>query len=648
MREQVGIEWGGIDWRVGPLRLAACCEECTLTAKQRHACACTTTSCAITLTRCVSSSVPRSGPPRLVYESVRVEVPGTVFGTVYRSVMSFSRRSPPSDTEIYFVNASLIQFVSFETAGIRGSWVNVTLLPGQVMVLPSPLLDAEASSPSSAQPRASLSIIVGACVGGSAAVLLMGALAVLLYLRRRNVTSQHDKEAGVVVDAKGRSSVDGGRSPSGDSAGGSATTTEAHSGHLVRAAVAAAGGSPARPASAVGSLRDMQVGMRVMDVNGLSPPISLEEGPTIPYSGIGRRTLSRPAGDPSSRCGGSLQCADSTCSEGGSSTLRATGCAHMMLEGSGSERDRGSSTIQKAEVAGASGKLLDGAALLGVQRAAGVSLGLASGSGERGEDGARLVSGMLDPPHDSSMRRCSGRLGSSGGSGRGSGGGDALVDPPERGSACTASQQLAKVAVQVDRRRLKPGCEGGQVAARPGPGHSRLCPALGSEQRSRALTASGVQVMYPASAAEGEHEADDRADKYHRSSQGLSLPAPYTVPGSLRSRGLARTKSERRELSQLSLPRVAAGSVTERNGVESALGSVHLTATAGTLDGVGYTGEGEGSSPCISLSITRMPEPASEVQRLISELSSRVTDQLTILEPIGQGGYGTVYRGKGT
>ncbi len=595
-------------------------------------------------------SACRSGPSRLVLESVRVEVPGTVFGTVYRSVMSYSRRSPPSDTEIYFVNASLIQFVSFETAGICGSWVNVTLLAGQVMVLPSPLLDAEASSPSSSQPRASLTMIVGACVGGSAAVLLVGALAVLLYLRRRAATKQHDKEAGVeVVDAKGRSSVDGGGSPSGESAGGSASTTEAHSGHLVRAAVAAAGGSPARPASAVGSLRGMQGGMRVMDVNGLSPPISLEEGGTNPVSSMARRTLSRPAGDPSSRCGGSLQCADSTCSEGGSSTLRVTGCVHTMLEGSGSGRDRGSSALRKVEVAGASGQLLDGATLLGVQRAAGVSLGLADSSGERGEDGARLVSGMLDPPRDSTVGRCSGGLGSSGGSGRGSGGGSNLVDPPERGSACTSSQQLAKVAVQVGRRRSRPGCEGGQAAARPGAGagHSRLCPADGNEQRPRGITASGVQVVYPASAVEGGQEADDRADKYHRSSQALALPAPHTAPGALRSRGLARTRSERRELSQLSLPRVAAGSVTERNGGEPGLGSVHLTATAGTLDGVGYTGEGEGSSPCISLSITRMPEPASEVQRLISELSSRVTDQLTILEPIGQGGYGTVYRGEG-
>eukprot|EP00198_Chlamydomonas_reinhardtii_P010486 XP_001699823.1 predicted protein [Chlamydomonas reinhardtii] len=59
------------------------------------------------------------------------------------------------------------------------------------------------------------------------------------------------------------------------------------------------------------------------------------------------------------------------------------------------------------------------------------------------------------------------------------------------------------------------------------------------------------------------------------------------------------------------------------------------TAAAMALS-AGGTGAGMGMSSA---------EPASEVARLISELAGHTAEQLVILEPIGQGGYGTVYKG---
>ena len=60
------------------------------------------------------------------------------------------------------------------------------------------------------------------------------------------------------------------------------------------------------------------------------------------------------------------------------------------------------------------------------------------------------------------------------------------------------------------------------------------------------------------------------------------------------------------------------------------------TAAAMALS-AGGTGAGMGMSSA---------EPASEVARLISELAGHTAEQLVILEPIGQGGYGTVYKGE--
>lgn len=79
----------------------------------------------------------------------------------------------------------------------------------------------------------------------------------------------------------------------------------------------------------------------------------------------------------------------------------------------------------------------------------------------------------------------------------------------------------------------------------------------------------------------------------------------------------------------------------------TATNSPYLIPTSATLDMFSTPHfDGESGSPGVSTSLSKVPEPASEVQRLIQELSTHGTDQLVILEPIGQGGYGMVYRGE--
>jgi hypothetical protein len=96
-------------------------------------------------------------------------------------------------------------------------------------------------------------------------------------------------------------------------------------------------------------------------------------------------------------------------------------------------------------------------------------------------------------------------------------------------------------------------------------------------------------------------------------------------------------------------------------GTLTAAASLATTSAGGAAPGVGLSGASnsqqaaDGSGPAgssnqalgrSSAGAAQVPEPVREIEQLINELRGGEGSELTILHPIGQGGFGTVYKGE--
>ncbi|GLI67931.1 hypothetical protein VaNZ11_012259 [Volvox africanus] len=563
-------------------------------------------------------------------ESVTVEVKANVFAGLYRLVSLRPRGGNAGDVHVISLSDDLIQLASFQFGGTRGSYVNFTLVGGAAD------LSAEQES-SNGDPKASravVSITVGSVVGGCLLLLVGG---VFWFTQTRQLRSLKQKAPGAQAGLTGDKRHDSGDADVSYSAGtGNAFAVEpcprggdgiVFSGTLCPRSGENSGSTAAVMAMAAAAETTTELPracdevkvsdeespqcttFTVSDLNSSETAVALQALPqmvaapppltlsvTSASGHMPRRAFSVSRSVPEEdELGASM---DSSIREEGAS--RGSGCS--------------------TSTGGVQGRLL-------LDASAGDPATPAAASAAVAVNYRKALPSLLDPPADVSSR------GSGGGSG-----------------ASNTVRRMMRIA-SGGRTHLYGAGELGR------PSGLRVRAVLGrSPSRPARSTASssGGPLMAPQPAI-------------------LALPVSPIATAGTPSTGQARFRGDRvcqqqtpclqhgeagSQQREASLPMLvgrgrgatavngASGYVELVGGEVTASHSVQLIATGGTLDQLsGPNLDPEIVSPAVSNSLSKVPEPASEVQRLIQELSTNGTDQLLILEPIGQGGYGMVYRG---
>ncbi|GIL57612.1 hypothetical protein Vafri_12675 [Volvox africanus] len=567
------------------------------------------------------------------FESVTVEVKANVFAGLYRLVSLRPRGGNAGEVHVISLSDNLIQLASFQFGGIRGSYVNFTLVDGAAdLSAEQDVGDRKASS-------AIVPITVGAVVGGCGLLLLVGG--VVWFTRTHRLRSLNQNALGALAaltDDKRRDSGDADVSLEGSGA----STAHAFRGEpcpgggdgiVFSDALCPRSGENSGSTAAVMSMAaaatteltracdEVKVSdeespqcttFTVSDLNSSETAVALQALPQM-VAAPPPLTLSvmSASGHMPRRA---FSVSRSVPEE---DELEAGASMGSSIREEGASRGSGCST----STGGVRGRLF-------LDAAAGDPATTAAASAAVAVNDRKALPSLLDPPTDVS--------------GRGSGGGS---------GASSTVRRMMRIA-SGGRTHLYGAGELGR------PSGLRVRAVLGrspSRPARSAASSSGGPLMAPQPAI-------------------LALPvSPITTSGTP-STGQARFRgdrvcqqqtpclrhggagSQRREASLPMLVGSGGGGATAVNGASgyvelvggevTASHSTQLIATGGTLEQLsGPNLDPEIVSPAVSNSLSKVPEPASEVQRLIQELSTNGTDQLVILEPIGQGGYGMVYRG---
>ncbi|KAG2484809.1 hypothetical protein HYH03_016461 [Edaphochlamys debaryana] len=592
---------------------------------------------------------------RVIFESVSVALPGDLFAGLHRVLSGLPRGVKPGGVEIYFMNTTLIQLASFQLGGGRGSWVNFTSAPGtggggNAMWPPPPsgAPDTVMSTPSpAAAPSGSTNtaVIVGVAVGGAALLLLLVlAILTLMWRRTRVQTRDGPKPAG-------KASLDSDAEAGANGNGGGGMALAVRRGPSkdeddAAAAAAAVAGAAAGGAAAAGSLGTQSPACgpagttdeESLHGTATTPSVlTSSDAVPVPAPGLGGSASHRPSASASLGLGASS-------SEAEQRHLFVAGLAPRSGAEPGEESRRQSREVDLAGSEPTS---------VGTTPLSGPSAEPVKRSGR-----AALVPSLLDPPSDGPLPRLvsgtpgppAGLLLSDAETGPGASS-RALgrVEPAAPRSETLVDVRSARRADMLARAPRAP--QSAAAAAGPRSGSNAFLPS----PAPAVIAGSEVSLFGPGGASSREPRAPGSQGSLVASTRSLRNYNPHQshhLSGVHASASPSR--SQRRERSHPALG--GGGSHTVAGGgseIEMSHGSsTHYTGTGGTGRTLGGTASAcleADSSPNCSLSLNKIPpvpEPASEVQRLISELSAgQGGDQLVIMEPIGQGGYGTVYRG---
>ncbi|GFR52979.1 hypothetical protein Agub_g15668 [Astrephomene gubernaculifera] len=696
---------------------------------------------------------------RVSFGSVNMQLTAARFASLYDSLASSPWGTSPGGVELYFMNTSLIQVASYQGYGVRCSWVNFTMLPGES--LPASISGSPTTAARGAGQR---STVIGACVGSVGGGLLLAALLfVLLSLRRRRQqrqqrTLQEKHELGNVLPRSGSSP--GSRSGSGCStqelkapSAGMALGNRRGGGCCGVAAAAATAGAAAHDedgsgssssssrivnalagtapmahsatteaaAAAVGAKAEQAVGeapcapVAVAATVGAGAGSGMEDaaagaGPGAGASGNGggccMGSLSNEVGRPPITAAAAVAGADAEAPTGNGSSGPAalgttavaaaaagggavgrsgegtfvgcgcTGCAPTSPAYATTYAGFGAVVAASSDVASphpvvymscqcpCARAVAPRTALPGSSYSAGAGgcSNNAGGFGELSGHGASpglpvlvpTVQGLVAslppvPPRGPdtviAARADAPGLGISSGNSNDSScrsgiAATAATAPVTAAATAEAARSIARTMSAGRHALSSTGLVDGGFVSGSGSGsyrlggHSprRLCKPW---RRMSAMTTRQATLLSGAIVSTG---GDSALGTAAAKSSGLGLGGAGVMPGAhLQQAGILAAP----ELERLAAPMQG----SDRGDWQGSQSSMHRTATFGR-NSTNTDVNSSSCSPVVSHSpVPKVSEPVSEVQRLISELSTHGSDQLVILEPIGQGGYGTVYRG---
>ncbi|GIL90997.1 hypothetical protein Vretimale_17053 [Volvox reticuliferus] len=568
------------------------------------------------------------------FESVTVEVKADAFACLYRLITFLPRGSNTGDVHVISMSGNLIQLESFQFGGARGSYVNFTLVGGAADL--SALQDSGDGDRKAS--RSVVPVTVGAVVGSCGLLLLVGGV---VWYAQGHLRSLMQKAGGVQAGLAGDKRHDSG---DGDVTleGSGASTSRAFGGDpcpgggndigFSDALCPRSGDNSGSTAAAAAVMAMAAAATTELTHTCDQVKISDEESPqctTFTVSELNSSETTMVLQSLPQMVAAPPPLTLSVASVSGHMPRRAFSVGRSVPEedelgasiGSsiredGASRGSGCST----STGGVHGRLL-------LDAAAGDPATAAAASAAVAVNYRKALPSLLDPPADVS--------------GRGSGVGSGASSTVRRMMRMASGGRIHMYGAGDFGRS-----SGLRVRAVLGRSPSRPARSTASSSGGPLMAPQPAILALPVSPIVTEATSSTTPARF-RGDRVNHQQTPCLQHGG--------AGSQRREASFPMLVR-SGGGATAINGTSgfvdlvggeaTASHSVQLIATGGTLDQMsGPNFDPDIVSPAVSNSLSKVPEPASEVQRLIQELSTNGTDQLVILEPIGQGGYGMVYRG---